>query len=64
MKIILIIIGIGILLLGLFLTFGILVYSLKEKDNDVFYGYLISTGLIVLGIYLLVRGLKIKLKNK
>ena len=34
-----ILIGIVLILLGLFLAFGITVYSLKEQDNNGFYGF-------------------------
>jgi hypothetical protein len=47
-------------LIGPFLTFGILVYSLKEDDKNGFYGFFISIGLISLGIYILVKGIKLK----
>ncbi len=59
MKILLIIIGIGLILLGFYLTFGILVYSFKEKDNDVIYAFCISAGIIIIGIYSIVRGRQI-----
>jgi len=62
-KIILILLSIAILIFGLYLTIGVLVYSLKEKDNNGFYGFFISIGLILFGIFLLVKGLRIKLKN-
>lgn len=59
-KLILIIIGILLIIIGLFLTFGILVSSLKEGDD--FYGFFISFGLIGVGIFCLTRGIKIKKK--
>lgn len=59
MKILLIIIGIGLILIGLYLTFGILVYSFKEKDNDVLYAYCFSAGIITIGIYSIVKGRQI-----
>ena len=46
-------IGIVLILIGLFLTFGIIVYSLKEHDNNGFFGFFISLGLTCLGIYFL-----------
>jgi hypothetical protein len=60
MKISLLLSGIVIILLGLFLSFGILVYSLKENDNYGFFGFIVSFGLIGLGISLLVKARKIK----
>ncbi len=53
-----ILIGIVLILLGLFLTFGITVYSLKEQDNNGFYGFFISFGFIGLGVYCLLKGIK------
>ena len=53
-----ILIGIVIILLGLFLTFGITVYSLKEQDNNGFYGFIISFTFIGLGIHLLMKVIK------
>jgi hypothetical protein len=61
-KILLISGGLGLILLGLFLTFGILVYSLKEKDKNGFYGFFFSFGLIGIGIYILTNGIGLKLK--
>jgi uncharacterized membrane protein len=63
MKILLIIIGSGLILIGLFLTFGITVYSLKEQDNDVLYAYCISAGMIVSGVYSIVKGRQITSKE-
>jgi len=60
MKISLLLAGIVIILLGLFLTMGILVYSLKENDNYGFFGLIISFGIVGLGIYYLVKGIKTK----
>jgi uncharacterized membrane protein len=59
MKILLIIIGIVFILVGLYLIFGITVYSLKEKDNDVLYAYCISGGAIIIGLYSIVKGRQI-----
>ncbi len=50
-----ILIGIVLILLGLFLAFGITVYSLKEQDNNGFYGLIISFTFIGLGIHLLLK---------
>ena len=60
MKIILLLIGILLLVLGLFLTFAIFVYSLKENDNGGFYYLIFSLGLVALGIHCLVKSIKIK----
>lgn len=62
-KLILIITGVILLIAGLFTTFGILVYSLKENDYVGFYGFFISFGLIGIGIYSLVRGINQKLNS-
>ena len=56
-------IGIILILLGLFLSFGITVYSLKENDNNGFYGFFISFGFIGYGIYCLLNGMKSKNDN-
>jgi hypothetical protein len=60
MKISFLLAGILIILLGMFLTMGILVYSLKENDNYGFFGFIISFSLIGFGIALLVKAKKIK----
>ena len=62
-KLILIIFGVLILISGILLTFGILISSIKENDNEGFYGFFISIGLIILGIYSFIRGLKINPKQ-
>lgn len=53
-----ILIGIALILLGLFLTFGITVYSLKEEDNNEFDSFFISFGFIGFGVYNLLNGVK------
>jgi len=55
MRTLLVLIGITMILLGLFLSLGILISSVKEKDNNGFYYFSLSLGLIVLGIYFVKR---------
>jgi len=59
MKAFLILLGIFLLIAGLFLTFAITVYSLKERDSSL-YGFFICIGLIVAGIICIVTGLRKK----
>ena len=59
-KIILIIIGCILLAIGLIITFGIIIYICKEKDNYGFFSFLITLPLITLGVFSLVKGIKLK----
>jgi hypothetical protein len=54
-----VIIVIAIIAFGVFLSFSILVYSLKEQDNAGFYGMILSFGLIFLGFYTIKKAQKI-----
>lgn len=47
------------MIVGCILTFGILISSLKEGDD--FYGFFISLGLVGIGIFCLLKGIKIKI---
>ncbi|MBL4654791.1 MAG: hypothetical protein JKY33_03100 [Bacteroidia bacterium] len=60
MKIIKIIAGLSLMVLGLLLTFGITLYSLKENDNNGFYGFILSFSLIALGGFIVIRTWKLK----
>jgi len=62
MKAYLILTGIAVIFIGLFLSFGILVYSTKENDSSGFYGFFISFGFIALGIFQFFRARKITRK--
>ena len=55
-------IGGGIILIAfsLFISFGIIVSSLKEGDEDIFRYLTIPVLMIVIGIYLIVRGKNLK----
>ena len=57
-----ILIGFGIMLIGLslFVGFGITVSSLKESDEEIFKYLTIPTLMLGLGIYLLIKGKKLK----
>jgi len=57
-KILYVITGILLAGLGLFISFGILVYSLKEQDNSGFLGWGL-TFLIIAGIYLILKAKKV-----
>jgi hypothetical protein len=63
LKFLLILSGILILLTGLFMSFGILVYSLKEKDNNGFAGLMITSTYLSAGVYCLIKGIKRKPQN-
>ena len=63
-KIISTILGVALIVFGLFLSFGILVYSLKEKDNEGFYWFILSFGLIGLGVFIIIKGWKKQLPTK
>jgi H+/Cl- antiporter ClcA len=54
-KVLYIITGILLTLLGLFLSFGILIYSLKEKDNYGFWGWSLTFTMIICGIFLILK---------
>ncbi|MES2515961.1 MAG: hypothetical protein V4580_17540 [Bacteroidota bacterium] len=58
MKILFLIAGIAIILCGMLLCFTIAVYSVKEQDNDGFKFLGGSGALLLLGIILLMKGLK------
>ena len=47
--------GLILLCAGLFISFGILVYALKEKDNPALFNLLISFSFIVVGIILMME---------
>jgi cytochrome bd-type quinol oxidase subunit 1 len=53
-----ILLGFGVLILmgGLFLTFSIVVYSLKEQDNEGFWYLILSVLMILLGGTSLLSG--------
>ena len=57
-----ILIGFGIMLIGLslFVGFGITVSSLKESDEEIFKYLTIPTLMLGLGIYLVVKGKKLR----
>ena len=57
-KLTLILIGILFLATGVISTFGLIVYSLKEKDNYGFWGLLISVSIICLGTYSIFKGIQ------
>jgi len=59
-KIILIVIGCILLAVGLGITFGVIVYICKEKDNYGFFSFLVTLPLIVLGVFSLIKGIKLK----
>jgi hypothetical protein len=58
-KILFIITGLLLAGLGLFISFGILVYSLKEQDNNGFWGWGLTFPMIIAGIYLILKAKKI-----
>ena len=64
MKIILIILGIGLILFGIFFTFGILLSSFKENDNTGFYDLFYSFTIIGIGTFCIFKGVKHKVKNE
>lgn len=60
-KILLILISILLVLIGLYLSFGILISTLKEGGDRSYNGYLLSTGIILLGVYFFVKGVRNKI---
>ncbi len=56
-KLILIIVGVLIMLLGLFLSFSIILYSEKEQDISGYYYLLISLPILIFGISILRNGI-------
>jgi len=60
MKISQIIRGAILVMLSLFVCFGIILSSLKEGDENIFNYLTIPVLMIVLGIYLIVRGKNFK----
>jgi len=59
MKIILVLVGILLILAGLFLTFGIWLSSAKEENGEGYYGFIFSFGLVGLGVYCVVKSVKL-----
>ena len=57
-KMILIVAGIVFIVLGLLMSFGIIVYSLKEQDGEGFNYLFISAGIIILGLCFIVGSKK------
>lgn len=49
-----IILGLLLIIIGSFVSFGILVYALKEGDT--FYSLAITLGVVGLGVLLVIRG--------
>lgn len=60
MKTILIGGGIILLLFSLLIGFGITISSLKESDDDIFKYLAIPMLMLATGIYLIIRGKKLK----
>lgn len=58
-KIFFVISGLLLAVLGLFISFGIFVYSLKEQDNNGFWGCLLSIPMIIAGIFLVIKAKKL-----
>ena len=56
-KLSLIIVGILIILLGLFLSLSIILYSGKEQDSSGYYYLLISFPILIFGISILRNGI-------
>jgi hypothetical protein len=52
--------GIILIALALFISFGIIVSSLKEGDEDIFKYLTIPVTMMVFGVYLIVRGNNLK----
>ncbi|MEJ7779934.1 MAG: hypothetical protein WKF68_10110 [Daejeonella sp.] len=59
-KILFVILGILLAGLGLFISFAILVYSLKEQDNSGFFCWGLTFPMIIAGIYSILKAKKIK----
>ncbi|MDD4994143.1 MAG: hypothetical protein PHR83_18135 [Paludibacter sp.] len=56
-KIIFLFVGGFITIIGLFLTFGIIIYSGKEKDNSMNYLLVVSFAILFSGVYILTKGI-------
>jgi hypothetical protein len=56
-KIMLLIVGIIIIILALFLALGIVGISIKERDNEGYYGLFICLALVIVGV-LCIRNAK------
>ncbi len=56
-KLILIIVGILIMVLGLFLSLSIILYSGKEQDTSGYYYLVISLPILIFGISILRNGI-------
>lgn len=59
-KIVLIIIGVLIIILGLFLSLAIILYSGKEQDSSGYYFLIISLTILIFGVLILFRGISHK----
>jgi hypothetical protein len=59
-KIIFVSVGLLLILFGSYLTLGIFVYSMKERDNEGYYFLIVSVGLLITGITVLAKGVRKK----
>ena len=60
MKVIQIAGGILLIALSLFIGFGILISGLKEGDENIYVYLVIPILMIIMGIYMIVKGKKLK----
>lgn len=59
-KIAIILIGLILIIFGLFMTFSLVVYSAKERDNAGYIGLVISLPIAACGVYLVIKAFKYK----
>ncbi len=62
-KILLIFTGVFVILLGLFLSFSIIMYSGKERDSSGYYFLVFSLSILVSGFLILQNGIKRNYKS-
>ena len=56
MRIILLVLGVTLIVFGLFLSFGIMFSSLKEGDENYFINMTLPSGILIVGIILFFKG--------
>ena len=59
-KIAIIFIGLILIIFGLFMTFSLVIYSAKERDNAGYIGLVISLPIAAYGVYLMIKAFKYK----
>ncbi len=57
-RILFVISGLLLIGIGLFINFGLLIYTLKENDNSGFWGWGLTLPMIIAGVYFILKSKK------